>query len=59
MLSGNALTIITSLFGALISVPVGILVIRLYTEVLILLFRMNETLTDIKNALEKNQRAKS
>jgi hypothetical protein len=34
-----------------IGLPLGILVIRIYCELLILFFRMNETLTDIKNTL--------
>ena len=38
-----------------IGLPLGILVIRIYCELLILFFRMNETLTDIKNALSRNQ----
>jgi len=38
-----------------IGLPLGILVIRIYCELLILFFRMNETLTDIKNALVRSQ----
>ena len=38
-----------------IGLPVGILVIRIYCELLILFFRMNETLTDIKNSLRRQQ----
>jgi len=34
-------------------VPLSLLLWRIYCEVLILLFRMNETLTDIRNSLEK------
>jgi hypothetical protein len=44
---------------ALITMPIGILAIRLYAELAILLFRMNETLTEIKNLIEKDQRPKS
>jgi hypothetical protein len=44
---------------ALITIPIGILAIRLYAEVMILLFRMNETLTDIKKLIEKDQSPKS
>jgi hypothetical protein len=49
------------LFGlvALITIPIGLLAVRLYAELAILLFRMNDTLTDIKNLLEKDQRPKS
>jgi hypothetical protein len=38
-----------------IGLPLGILVIRIYCELLILFFRMNETLTDIKNTLARGQ----
>jgi Domain of unknown function (DUF4282) len=38
-----------------IGLPLGILVIRIYCELLILFFRMNETLTEIKNGLARNQ----
>jgi hypothetical protein len=34
-----------------IGLPLGILFIRIYCELLILFFRMNETLTEIKNNL--------
>jgi len=36
-----------------IGLPLGILVIRIYCELLILFFRINETLTDIKGELSK------
>jgi fatty acid desaturase len=36
-----------------IGLPLGVLVIRIYCELLILFFRMNETLTEIKNNLQK------
>jgi hypothetical protein len=35
-----------------IGLPLGFLAVRIYCEILILFFRMNETLTDIKNALQ-------
>lgn len=38
-----------------IGLPLGILTIRIYCELLILFFRMNETLTDIKNNLAPKQ----
>ena len=48
----------TSQFGGGAQILIGLLllvggpiVVRIYCELLILLFRMNETLTDIKNAL--------
>jgi hypothetical protein len=37
-------------FGLLFLVP-GPLVVRIHCELLILLFRMNETLTEIRNSL--------
>jgi hypothetical protein len=43
----------------LVAIPFVILVLRLYCEVMILLFRMNETLTDIREALKKQGRDKS
>lgn len=36
-----------------IGAPLYILLIRMYCEVLIVIFRMNDTLTDIRNALER------
>jgi len=39
--------------GGLIMLVLGPVVVRIYCELLILFFRMNETLTDIKNGLEK------
>ncbi len=51
----------TSILGALIGVPlmtiVGLLLVRLYTELLIVIFRINDTLTDIKNLLEERRQA--
>lgn len=38
-----------------IGLPLGILTIRIYCELLILFFRMNETLTEIKNSLVSKQ----
>ena len=38
-----------------VGLPLGVLVIRIYCELLILFFRMNETLTEIKNAVSRNQ----
>jgi len=39
--------------GGLVMLVLGPVVVRIYCELLILFFRMNETLTDIKNGLEK------
>jgi len=40
----------------LLSIPIGILLVRLWCEVMILFFRMNETLMDIKETLERTQK---
>lgn len=45
---------IGGLIGGLITVILGMLVARIYAELLILFFRINETLTDIKGLLQKN-----
>uniref|UniRef100_A0A7V4G906 DUF4282 domain-containing protein n=1 Tax=Desulfobacca acetoxidans TaxID=60893 RepID=A0A7V4G906_9BACT len=42
------------LYGLFILV-LGPLLVRIYCELLIVFFRMNETLTEIKNALEQRQ----
>ena len=39
--------------GGLLMIVLGPVVVRIYCELLILLFRMNETLTEIKNGLDK------
>jgi hypothetical protein len=39
--------------GGLIMLVLGPVVVRIYCELLILFFRMNETLTEIKNGLAK------
>jgi len=39
--------------GGLVMLVLGPVVVRIYCELLILFFRINETLTDIKNGLEK------
>jgi hypothetical protein len=44
---------------ALVSIPFGILAIRLYAEVVILLFRIHEVLVEIKELTRKQQRDKS
>lgn len=40
------------LLGGLLIIFLGALVTRIYSELLILIFRINETLTDIKNVLK-------
>jgi hypothetical protein len=39
--------------GGLVMLVVGPVIVRVYCELLILFFRMNETLTEIKNGLAK------
>ena len=49
------MTILGGLVGGPLAAILGILVVRIYCELLILFFRINETLTDIKKLLsEKN-----
>ena len=45
--SGNIMTF----FGGLLFLVIGPVGVRIYCELLILFFRMNETLTEIKNGL--------
>ena len=40
-------------FGGLIALVVGPVIVRVYCELLILLFRMNDTLTEINKNLKK------
>ena len=40
-------------FGGLLTLVLGPIAVRIYCEILILFFRMNETLTEIKNGLAK------
>lgn len=42
-----------ALLGGLLTIVFGPIVVRIYCEILILFFRMNETLTEIKNGLKK------
>jgi hypothetical protein len=41
--------------GGILAFAIGALITRIYCELMILAFRINETLTDIKVLLEKNQ----
>lgn len=50
-------TMADSFFGGLIILIFGPLVVRIYAELLIVIFRINETLTDIRTLL-KNQEEK-
>ncbi len=49
------LSILLGLLGGILTLALGALVTRIYSELLILAFRINETLTDIKVLLEKDQ----
>ena len=42
------------LIGGILTFSLGALTTRIYSELLILAFRINETLTDIKHLLERN-----
>lgn len=42
-----------AVLGGLATIIFGPIVVRIYCELLILFFRMNETLTDISNKLDK------
>ena len=46
-------TVLGGLIGGPLIIVLGVLAARIYSELLILLFQMNETLTDIKYLLEK------
>jgi len=42
-----------ALLGGLLTIVLGPILVRIYCEILILFFRMNETLAEIKNGLNK------
>ncbi|NIW45548.1 MAG: DUF4282 domain-containing protein [candidate division Zixibacteria bacterium] len=50
---GGFLSILVGLIGGPLTFILGALMVRIYSELLILLFRMNESLTDIKELLKK------
>ena len=52
---GGVLPMLIGVGGGLLIIPAGILVVRLYCEMMIVVFRMNETLTDIKEVLERQR----
>jgi hypothetical protein len=52
----DALRGLITIFLGIVYIPVGILIVRLWCEMMILFFRMNETLTDIKETLDRNQK---
>jgi len=45
---------LVGLIGGILAFALGALATRIYSELLILAFRINETLTDIKHLLEKS-----
>ena len=49
---GSVGSILAALFGAPIFVVVGLLLVRLYTELLIVIFRINDALHDIRDLLK-------
>lgn len=51
--SGRMENVAMGLAGLIIGAPLYILLIRMYCEVLIVIFRMNDTLTDIRNLLDR------
>jgi uncharacterized membrane protein (UPF0136 family) len=51
----NFLLVVGGLVGGPLAILLGVLMVRIYAELLILAFRINETLTDIKVLLEKKQ----
>lgn len=48
-------SILLGLLGGILAFALGALITRIYSELLIIVFRINETLTDIKILLEKNK----
>lgn len=48
------LSILLGFLGGILTFAFGALITRIYSELLIIIFRINETLTDIKILLEKN-----
>lgn len=47
-------SILLGLLGGILTFALGALITRIYSELLIIVFRINESLTDIKILLEKN-----
>ncbi len=47
------LSLVIGLLGGILTFAVGALITRIYSELMILAFRINETLTDIKVLLEE------
>jgi hypothetical protein len=59
VLSGLVTMFSDSFFGGLLIIVFGPLVVRIYCEILIVIFRMNDTLTDIRNELREQGKAKN
>lgn len=59
LISGISDGDVGAIFGALLGAPlltiVGLLLVRLYAELLIVIFRINDSLTDIRNALTNRE----
>jgi hypothetical protein len=53
LMSLSAMGGLLTLFGGLLSIPLGILAARLYCELMIVLFRIYERLVEVKAILEK------
>jgi predicted Zn finger-like uncharacterized protein len=51
--NGSALAAVFSLFMALVTITVGPFLLRIYAEMLILIFRIYEALTDIRDRLDR------
>ena len=49
------ISILLGLLGGILAFALGALITRIYSELLIIVFRINETLTDIKILLENNK----
>jgi hypothetical protein len=51
---GGLLLLMFALFGGVVVMVMGPIMVRLYCELLIVIFRINETLTDISNKLNRS-----
>jgi predicted Zn finger-like uncharacterized protein len=51
---GGLLLLMFALFGGVVTMVLGPILVRLYCELLIVIFRINETLTDISNKLNRS-----
>lgn len=55
VINGDFGQILGALFGGPLTIVIGILVTRIYAELLIVIFQINESLTDIKQLLKKDE----